>query len=198
MARTFKGRIILPTLSACALWSGEVTGQLSDGTWENSRPYGHYKFWFTVEPVQGACALLGPRVEMNEGNHAPWRQRTAYNIVSLMNLKWDCPTSKWAKEDNREGDDRYILRGRMLNMGRMAKALGRTDFNRGSAEYMPATMAEFTQLRVTGAYEHAFIKAYVDRVSDEDALKYYACEYTPKELRSDLLAIKAAMKTAIR
>ncbi len=31
------------------LWDNELTGQISDGMWENTRPYDHYRFWCRVE-----------------------------------------------------------------------------------------------------------------------------------------------------
>jgi len=30
------------------LWDNELTGQISDGMWENTRPYDHYRFWCKV------------------------------------------------------------------------------------------------------------------------------------------------------
>ena len=44
-------KIHFKTKEAEALWDYEILGQLSDGLWENSRPYGHWKFWAECKPV---------------------------------------------------------------------------------------------------------------------------------------------------
>lgn len=45
MATTTKntGKMVLPSASAAAIWEAEITGQLSDGMWENSTPHEHWK-----------------------------------------------------------------------------------------------------------------------------------------------------------
>jgi len=69
-----KGYIFLPTWSALALWDHEITGQLSDGAWENSTPHNHWEFWSDLESKHGAPEVKG-------GGYA---RRTGYNLNVLI------------------------------------------------------------------------------------------------------------------
>jgi hypothetical protein len=44
MANTINFRNLIQV----ALWDEELSGQISDGFWENARPYDHYKVWCTA------------------------------------------------------------------------------------------------------------------------------------------------------
>jgi len=109
------GTISLPTYSAINLWKHELTGQFSDGMWENSGPEGHYRFWCDLEVIKGL-----PGVETDR----PWScQKTGYRLGALYEVVGD----------------------RMVNLGRMGEALGKVvDYQHHvAAEYMPATFQEF-------------------------------------------------------
>ena len=168
---TSTGTILLPTASALALWEHEVTGQISDGTWENASPRDHYQFWCRLDREKGS-----PAVKQTRGHCKRWY----YGLTRLYTMKWE--------------DGTYILRTRMINKGRLAKAheaLGGRfeDFGyeqRYAAEEMPATLEEFTSKT-----DERFRKA----VSDELAAKYYETEYALDDLKKDIRSIAAAMKT---
>lgn len=67
-----KQYISLPTISAVALWNFEITGQLSDGMWENSKPYDHWKAWNNIEVKLGKpCTNV-------------YARKDNYNLVSLL------------------------------------------------------------------------------------------------------------------
>lgn len=193
MSQTNKhGNIVLPTITACALWDCEVTGQLSDGTWENSSPHDHWKFWSRLVPCCDDTAT--PHVEVDS-----WARpkRTKYNIVNLMNSKWD-------KEDvERLGDgDRYILRGRMLKQARMALAFQKlarpVDFAVcRSAEYMPAKPYQFRACKQANVWEHDFVAKYMEPVDLELAQAFYEAEYGASELKRDLLSVRSAMEAPV-
>jgi hypothetical protein len=185
-------KLVLPTLTAVCLWHSEVSGQISDGTWENSVPHDHYKFWCHVKTEVGdkSGVVLGH----NNWSHP---KRTTYNIVNLANVKWD-------KEDGREGDDRYILRSRMLQHCRLALAqqkLGRpldTQTCR-HAKYMPEKLYQFQACKASGIWEHDFVGKYLENVDEELAQAYYAAEYSVDQLKADLKSIQDAMRVpAIR
>jgi hypothetical protein len=190
---TKQGKIILQTVTAMQLWDGEVTGQLSDGNWENSVPHGHYKFWFKLEPTLDPSGA--PRIEMNEGQYPPWGQRTKYNIVGLMNLKWD------KGDEVRYGSgDRYILRGRMMRSARMAMVLGRvlTYNEKYATDHMPDTLEEFLNGSFKDCSDHART-TYMPSITQEMAEKYYASDdYTKDELKADLAMIRKAMESINR
>ena len=60
------------TTAAANLFASEITGQISDGAWENARPLDHWKFWCNAEVV--VDGKVG-----HEGNPA----KTNYNLNSL-------------------------------------------------------------------------------------------------------------------
>jgi len=165
--------IILPTLSACALWEHELTGQFSDGMWENSRPYDHWQFW------NGLDVLHDPTVDPKVVTTCAWKcKKTSYNIAALY----------------------PIVGERMVAIGRMAKAMYSVDdvmndFPRYAAELMPETLEKFEALvsgpRSMSDYAHDALK----KVPVELAKAYYTAEYTMKHLKADVALIKAAMKT---
>ncbi len=45
------GVIAFATSTQYALWQREIRGQLSDGMWENSRPFEHWRPWCNLVPV---------------------------------------------------------------------------------------------------------------------------------------------------
>ena len=45
------GKIHFANNEAACLFATEITGQLSDGRWENTRPYDHWKFWCNAEVI---------------------------------------------------------------------------------------------------------------------------------------------------
>jgi len=65
--------LYLSSYSAIALWNMEFTGQISDGMWENSRPYDHYKVWCGVKTKFGRPG----------GNLKEYPRKTSYNFGAL-------------------------------------------------------------------------------------------------------------------
>lgn len=195
MSNGQKNKIVLPTLTACAIWDWEVTGQLSDGTWENSVPHDHWKFWCRCEAVVGeqTGVVMAPD---------SWRgpTRTKYNVTNLANMKWH------EDEMGRFGDgkDPYILRGRMLAYGRMAKALAslgrplKGSNLREAADYMPAEMYLFRACKASGIWKHEHVAKYMEPVDEALAAAFYEATYTVDELKADLEAISEAMRKPTR
>ena len=57
--------------AAAHLFKSEITGQLSDGAWENARPFDHWKFWCNAEVVMdGAVGYEGYPMKTNYNLHA--------------------------------------------------------------------------------------------------------------------------------
>ena len=67
-----KGRLHFKTAAAANLFAVEITGQISDGAWENSRPLDHWKFWCDAEVV------VDGRI-----GHEGRPSKTNYNVSSL-------------------------------------------------------------------------------------------------------------------
>ena len=74
-----EGTIFLPTDSAIALWKGEILGQMSDGMWENARPFDHWKFWNDLKVEKGA-----PHVESDSRP-----EKNSYNLAALIPILGD-------------------------------------------------------------------------------------------------------------
>lgn len=175
------GTITLPTMSACAIWEHELTGQFSDGMWENAAPHDHWQFWCHLD-VKFSPGELG--VETS----CAWKcKKTGYNIAALYEYVGD----------------------RMVAIGRMAKAaesIGMTieqvvsdEFSRLAANNMPATLEQFNDMMTSGPrgmsdYAHDALK----KVSPELAKAYYTTDYTMKHLKADVASIKSAMKSVKR
>lgn len=185
MTKEATDTIIFPTLSAATLFEHEITGQLSDGAWENAAPYDHWKFWcrLNVEFRKGETA----RVETD----SPYLcLKTGYNIATLYEYIVD----------------RMLAKGRIA---RAAEAIGMTKLTRelaDASEYMPETMADWCALISSrgghqvstpqGVSSYTFGK--VAAVPYELAESYFKTSYQMKDLRADVKLIKQAMKTVKR
>ena len=72
-----------PSKGLKALFDHEISGQLSDGAWENTMPYHHWKFWSHLNTEAGDSWKFefNPFVSM-ECRHP--RKKTAYNLSTLV------------------------------------------------------------------------------------------------------------------
>lgn len=177
--RTNRGRIFLTTVTAMALWSHEITGQLSDGTWENATPNGHYEPWVRLDP-----ALAGekkPHVESSS-----YFARSKYNLERLLDLGKDDP-------------HRFVVRDRMLRIGRLALALQPLglpiDHPAFSAvEDMPDSAEEFATKVANDDWPSESVRKAMKHVNETIAAAYYReRSYDMKRLKEDLKTIRAAM-----
>jgi hypothetical protein len=169
------GTIRLSTLSAASLFEHELVGQFSDGMWENSRPYDHWKFWhhLIVKFEPG----VEPRIDSAYKHQC---KKVNYNIAALF----------------------PIIGDRMEALGRMAKAaesLGMIELSYDQARaawYMPDDFASYQRIR-NGQEKSAYGEAqkYFESLSPELAAAFYSTTYTRKDLKSDVKLIKSAMKT---
>lgn len=169
---TPNGIFSFDTLSRFALWKHELTGQLSDGMWENSKPYDHWKFWCGLQPK------FAPNSTLEITLPTDWRGRckkTGYNFSSLYPIVGD----------------------RMVKLGRLATAmqsLGIHEFtydHRYAAEHMPETLEAFNN-RPAGNPRFPQVDC---AVTDAIAKAYYTTDYTLKHVKADVAAIKMAMKS---
>jgi hypothetical protein len=185
-----KAKIVFTTVTQLALWKCEVTGQLSDGAWENSVPHNHWKFWCKSE------ASVGDKPGITLGDEGG-PERTKYNVVGLMNMKWH------DDEMARMGTaDPYVLRGRMLQIAHMAlafEALGRApDLNVcRHAEYMPAEFYSFQASKKSGIWKHDFVAESLKDVDEALAAEFYKMRqrYGVDDLKRDLTAISEVMRS---
>lgn len=63
------GTIYFRTVEQAILWENEICGQLSDGKWENTRPYNHWKPWCNAKV----------EISVRAGRDF-WAQKTSYRL----------------------------------------------------------------------------------------------------------------------
>ena len=180
---TTRGTIVLPTLSAAFIFDHELTGQFSDGMWENAAPHDHWKFWCDLEVKYEAGAE--PKVVTTRG----WEcKKTAYNLASLYE----------------------IIGERMVALGRMGRAAQSIGFNfakdkpgstiRTASEYMPPTFEEWKKIATDTVEDRvqSFRNEVMRDIPEKLAHAFYSTKYEMKDLRADIKTIKTAMKTVQR
>lgn len=150
-------------------------------------------------PTPTALALWSSEIrgQLSDGmweNSTPWEH---WVFWSKMTPELGAPK---VEADQRPVKDSYnfaalipIVGDRMVKSGRMAAA-GGTPEDARHAEYMPETYEEFMRNKETGSWEQDYIKKYMEPITPELAKKYYATKYDMKDLKRDLMSIKAAMK----
>ena len=176
--------MLIPNFSAVALWNTELVGQISDGAWENSRPYDHYKFWCNVavkySPEQITAHNKRGRFVAPEQPSPYVMKKNKYNFLKLMEYIGD----------------------RILAIGRMARACEAVDYIHDdealynvlrAGEYMPETLekyyAELTMAPTRDKYSDKYILAVPSNV----AVAFYKTAYTLKDFKNDLADIKYVM-----
>lgn len=157
-------KITFTTQVQAALFTQELVGQISDGMWENSGPTDHWQFWCDLEVVVGPEA----KVETDRPGNC---KKTNYSFSRLIKYVGD----------------------RMLKIGRMALCSADPKMWE-AATYMPDTAEEWKQGKAFGGFRYDYITKHVASVSDELAERFYATQYTEKDLRKDLKEISRAMK----
>jgi hypothetical protein len=164
--------LTLSSPSAVSLWKGEFLGQLSDGMWENTRPFDHWRFWHHCNVVLGAVNNFDPGADN-------WTRpgKVGYNFAALIPIVGD----------------------RMLKCGRFGKAnpeLLRHELGGCIIDGMPDTLEEFTQNYEKRGDMPAWRATLFNMLTLEQAARYYATSYTMKEMREDIRRIKMALKSA--
>jgi hypothetical protein len=125
MKNKMLGRIEFTTQTSLALWEEEIKGQLSDGAWENARPYDHYKFWHQLDSAVG----YENKVILYEHACSSHCMKNRYNLAVLY---------------------QYVV-DRMLATGRMA-SVNNNPKMWALAEDMPDTLTEFLDSKKTSRF----------------------------------------------
>jgi hypothetical protein len=161
---TANSTITFKTPGAFAIWIAELTGQMSDGMWENTTPYGHWRFWSDCEVQLGD--------ENKVETDMPWAiKKAGYNFGALIPYV----------------GDRMIAYGRMAQVTLDSKAIH-------AAEYMPETFEEWCQRKEANNWKYSLVERYMESVSVDMALRFYRTTYTIRNLKNDIKHVKAAMK----
>lgn len=161
------GTISLPSMTAVALWNNEFLGQMSDGYWENARPHDHWRFWVGMKAVYGELCVTSLMTNRCT--------KTNYNFEALI----------------RDGGDRMRATGRMVRAG--ANADDKDVLS--AAEYMPATLEEWTERKANNRWEQAYVGKYMAFVTPERARRFYSSKYSAHDLREDCRLVTKAVRS---
>ena len=153
-----------------ALWNSEITGQLSDGMWENTNPQDHWEPWCDCEAVVADNGEIGRDF---------WVRKDGYALHSLI---------KWL-------GDRMIFYGNLANLLSGEVPNCRLPSNKRDWEH---TQEMATSPDYPGDYYiDEWIQLDDAGVTDEIIEQASEGDYDEKALRADLSAIKRAMKTQL-
>jgi hypothetical protein len=184
----YKGVIFLSTFSAIALWDWEITGQLSDGAWENSKPDDHYKFWCELES----------RIGQPEVQSSGWPKKLGYNLAGLIEYVGDRMV-KYGRFGRAVGLDIFKIGNSVRSIvedfpetenGLFEEFTEDSDPIKdmnigGSLRVWKEKMINKSSWRKDETYWRGLTQKHVDA--------YYATKYDMKDLRKDLIIIKEAM-----
>ncbi len=70
------------------LWKYMLVGQISDGYWENARPYDHYHFWCDLTPIYDDKAPAGVTVTSSRYTR-PLKNNYAFDSKILIDVVGD-------------------------------------------------------------------------------------------------------------
>ena len=174
---TEENTIYFPTASACCIYDWELTGQFSDGAWENTKPNDHWKAWCNFNIKIG-----NPR-------------RTRPIGTRIMKDNYGINT-KWLLD---------IIGDRMRIYGRMGKAAGEDWIKIGSdlvctIEDFPKEKFQLSKWKAEQIkiYDWMSAEYYWKGLTQKLVDKFYEISYTEKEFKEDLKQIKVAMKNQVQ
>jgi len=170
------GVIFLPTYSAIALWDWELTGQFSDGAWENASPSDHWEFWCNLDVELGQPEVVAPG----------YPRKTGYGFGILIEYGIG---------------DRMVKFGRYAKAvgPKVLKSIGSEvrSIIEEFPENGPFNLAEWKAKMIKGSSWRD--KDYYWKGLDQEGVNaYYATVYTEKDMKRDLSIIKQAMKNISR
>jgi hypothetical protein len=165
--------IYFSTASAAALWIWEITGQLSDGMWENTMPYDHWRPW---------CAL---KVRLGNSRYKTnWHiAKDGYALGSLKRYVGDRMRA-YGRFGKAVGNDIFKMAGEVRTI---VEEFPAEPFN---LEEFKAEMTKHKDWRSREYYWNGLEQKHVDA--------FYNTDYTEMDLNNDLKNIKTAMKNPVR
>ena len=92
-----------PSKGLKAIFDHEIVGQLSDGAWENSAPWNHYRFWCHLDTQVGPNWSFVPNVNVSWDYRRPIK-KTSYNLSILVGEDCDLSYRMRAQYVNAEMD----------------------------------------------------------------------------------------------
>lgn len=187
-----KTTLYFSSMSAFLIFKYEVEGQISDGYWENSRPFDHYK-WIN----SNITYVVDENHDM--GYEGPTHNR-----------KYNCSwiTTELNKALKGTNDD-YAWLSRAMHYGRAGRVFDKSKIDLLSKKYAveyileilpeePITVEEFEN---TLSKERDYVMKYwndaKDIINDDFLKKYYETEYTFKDFKNDVNDVQETINTQI-
>ena len=176
-----------PSKGLKAIFDHEIVGQLSDGAWENSTPFNHYRFWCHLDTQVGPNWSFVPNIHVQWDYRRPIKQ-TSYNLSILVGEDCDLSYRMRAQYVNAEMDlglkdseaENFVdLSGKVKDANEIRNTL--TIYGGGSA-YWTERLARLESIGIEETCRK--MKEGMDR-------------YTRKDLIKDLKLIKRQMGLVI-
>ena len=158
------------------IFRDEILGQLSDGAWENTTPYEHWKFWHDLELKVGS--------KIGISGYVPGMQKRSYNLTCL------------TKNDTHSFDAVPRMRAFVV-----ANKLGFIDVPKGAVKYLieEGSYEKFvlTMNRNAIGGNSEFWDKYRYSITESMACQIFKeyPNYTRADCIKDIKGIKEAMKT---
>ena len=177
MRTKYEATITFAKKEQAVIFQNEIVGQLSDGAWENSKPYNHWEFWSDVKIQVGAKIGVSGRI--------PYNQKRGYNLMTLIDGEI-CDLSERmrayvaAYRSGLNDSTGWDAAEYLVGAGSYEKFVAKME--RNDASYAP---------------DKKYWVRYVNAIPAERASTIFAefAKYSRAELIRDIRAIKEAMKT---
>lgn len=181
--------IYFPNVSSAMLFALELKGQISDGYWENSRPYDHWEW------VVNADIHIDPS---KVGYTGPWHK-----------IRY---STRWLEsylKNAMKGNDGYTWVFRVLNIAKLGSVMSPQDFYRMKdneafrtiVEHLPKDEVDQAGLEKVMLDGKPWIKKYWSEVkfffTDQVLKKFYSSKYDFSDFKADLDKASEAMNTPI-
>ena len=126
--------------SAMCLYNWEMSGQLSDGKYENSRPFDHWKWICEIVNmiVDGKKGIEGH--SWNRGMYQFGKYRKKYNLNEWF--------SKYIKGWRKDGIDRYMWATRIIAYGKFGKIYPELTYEQMSNIHGVEILLESLQMQI--------------------------------------------------
>ena len=185
-----ENKIYFPTLGSFAIYLCELSGQISDGYWENSKPYDHWKWLMNTVPeiVDGKEGYTGP-VHRRKYD-TDWLRRYVKKAVkgNAGDYDWTIRVFKYGKL------------GHVTPENILKEIANGYDAWRSIAENLPEEKIDNATLKEKYLSGADYRKKYWDKAgdkffSDEVLDKYYKTSYDWSDFEDDLDAATVAINT---
>lgn len=178
MSKSIYSTLFVNNMSQAALFVMEISGQISDGKWENSRPYDHWK-WVCHTDIK-----LSDKNCYTGGMHLKrYKVNTLFNEFMKYGEIWPMRMYYYAKFGT-------ILEEKYINdLEEMRMHIEQIGFNENinTLEELKSSLKD---------YQLKYWKPEFDEVfSTENIMKFRKSEYSIKDMKNDLAKLHISINT---